>query len=360
MIAALLVTTSLGMLGAAQAAPRPNDPAIVRSEFIYETAPTPQCHASTIVETPAGLVAAWFGGEHERHPDVRIFVSRYDAGRWAPPVAVADGVQADGTHLPTWNPVLFLPRGGPLMLFYKVGPSPSEWWGMVMTSTDNGKTWSKSQRLPAGILGPIKDKPIQLKDGTVIAGSSTENDGWRVHMERSTDGGRSWSATPPLNDGRTIGAIQPTLIVHPDNRIQALGRTRNNHIFTVESSDEGRTWSAMTLTDLPNPSAGIDAVTLADGRHLLVYNHTTQSRDTSERGMLNVAVSRDGRQWDAALVLEDDRSAPSGFSYPAVIQTADGLVHVTYTWERTRVRHVVIDPAKLTLRPITKGAWPAK
>jgi alpha-L-rhamnosidase len=74
--------------------------------------------------------------------------------------------------------------------------------------------------------------------------------------------------------------------------------------------------------------------------------------------VLNVAVSRDGKAWDAALVLEDDRAAPNGFSYPAVIQTSDGLVHITYTWERTRVRHVVIDPAKLTLKPITNGAWP--
>jgi len=354
MIAELLVTASLTLL---LPSPQASSPAIVRSEFIYETPPTPQCHASTIVETPAGLVAAWFGGEHEKHPDVKIWVARHGGTQWTAPVAVADGIQADGTHLPTWNPVLFLPRGGPLLLFYKVGPSPSEWWGMVMSSSDNGETWSKPRRLPDGILGPIKDKPVQLKDGTIVAGSSTENDGWRVHMERSSDGGQTWSATPPLNDGKTIAAIQPTLLMPGGNTLQALGRTRSNRIFTTESTDGGKTWTPLTLTDLPNPNAGIDAVTLADGRYLLVYNHTTQSKD-GERGVLNVAVSRDGKAWDAALVLEDDRAAPNGFSYPAVIQTSDGLVHITYTWERTRVRHVVIDPAKLTLKPITNGAWP--
>ena len=107
----------------------------------------------------------------------------------------------------------------------------------------------------------------------------------------------------------------------------------------------------MTLLELPNPNSGIDAVTLADGRQLLVYNHTTEGR-----GVLNVAVSEDGEHWQAALVLEDEPGAE--FSYPAVIQTSDGLVHVTYTWKRRRIRHVVIDPRKLTLRPIVDGAWP--
>jgi predicted neuraminidase len=344
-------------------APKPRsapDPAIVKSEFIYDTPlPTPQCHASTIVETKSGLVASWFGGEHERHPEVRIWVARQVAGAWTAPVPVADGIQADGTRHPTWNPVLFQPRGGPLMLFYKVGPSPSTWWGMVMSSTDDGRTWSKGERLPAGVLGPIKNKPVQLPSGTIVSGSSTENAGWQVHIERSTDAGRSWSITPPLNDGRTIGAIQPTLLVHPGGRLQAIGRTRNDRIFTTDSTDEGQHWSAMTLLDLPNPSSGIDAVTLTDGRHLLVYNHTRQ-KDKGERGQLNVAVSRAGRAWDAALVLENDAAAPSGFSYPAVVQTADGLVHVTYTWQRTRIRHVVIDPSRLTLVPITGGVWPER
>ena len=336
----------------------PADPAIVKSEFIYENAPTPQCHASTIVETSSGLVAAWFGGEHERHPEVRIWTARIENGRWTDPVAVADGVQADGTRYPTWNPVLFQPRGAPLMLFYKVGPSPSRWWGMVMTSSDDGRTWSAPRRLPDGVLGPIKDKPVQLENGVIVSGSSTEDHGWRAHMERSTDSGRTWQVTPPLNDGKTIGAIQPTILRHADGRLQAIGRTQQDRIFTIESADQGVSWGPMRLTELPNPSSGIDAVTLADGRFLLVYNHTVRADSASGRGTLNVAVSRDGKAWDAALVLEDEPGDHAGFAYPAVIQTADGLVHITYTWKRTRIRHVVLDPRKLTLRPIVEGRWP--
>ncbi|MBW3631299.1 MAG: exo-alpha-sialidase, partial [Gemmatimonadetes bacterium] len=184
-------------LGAARAQAQDG---VTQSRFIYTDPPTPQCHASTIVETPTGMVAAWFGGEYERHPLVQIFVSRHEGGRWTTPVAVADGKQPSGPQLPTWNPVLFQPRGGPLTLYYKVGPSPSTWWGMVMTSPDNGRTWSSPQRLPEGVLGPIKNKPVQLADGTIVSGSSTENDGWRLHFELSHDQGRSWLVTGPMHD----------------------------------------------------------------------------------------------------------------------------------------------------------------
>ncbi len=107
----------------------------------------------------------------------------------------------------------------------------------------------------------------------------------------------------------------------------------------------------MSLLALPNPNSGTDALTLRDGRHLLVYNHATDGRSP-----LNLAVSRDGRTWQAALVLEDEPKAE--FSYPAIIQTTDGLAHVTYTWKRRKVRHAVIDPAKLAPRDMVDGEWP--
>src|SRR5215475_13969203 len=125
---------------------------VVKSEFIFETAPFPSCHASTIAETKSGLVAAWFGGTAERNPDVCIYVSRNVDGKWTTPVAVADGVGFATNRFPTWNPVLFQPKDGPLLLFYKVGPAPAKWWGMMKTSSDDGKTWSEPQRLPEGIL----------------------------------------------------------------------------------------------------------------------------------------------------------------------------------------------------------------
>jgi predicted neuraminidase len=236
------------------------------------------------------------------------------------------------------------------MLFYKVGPDPSQWWGMLRTSKDDGKTWSDARRLPDGILGPIKNKPVQLPNGDILCPTSTEHDGWRVHFERSADGGKSWEATPPLNDGKKLGAIQPSILFHKGGKLQAVGRTRQGKVFEVWSDDGGKTWGKMALTALPNPNSGIDAVTLADGRQLLVYNHTATGRSP-----LNVALSDDGKTWKAAVVLE---SEPGEYSYPAVIQAADGLVHVTYTWKRQRVKHVALDPKKLLLRDMIDGKWP--
>ena len=338
----------------------PQKSAIVKSEFIYETAPFPSCHASTMAETKSGLIAAWFGGTAERNPDVCIYVSRIENGKWTTPVAVADGVGFATIRLPTWNPVLFQPKHRPLLLFYKVGPSPATWWGMLTISDDDGKTWSKPTRLPDGILGPIKNKPVQLANGDILSPSSVEGDGgWRVHFERSRDGGKTWTATPSVNNGKEIGAIQPSVLFHLDGKLQAIGRTKNDKLFEVWSSDSGATWGKMNLINLPNPNSGTDAVTLRDGRQLLVYNHNVRTGSNNKgRSPLNVAISNDGTNWLPALVLENDPSAPNGFAYPAVIQTSDGLVHITYTWERKRIKHVVVDPKKLSLKPIVNGVWP--
>jgi predicted neuraminidase len=323
-------------------AQRAADSAIVRAEFIAESPPTPSAHASTIVETPSGLLAAWFGGMREGTPDVGVWTSRLADGAWSAPVEVANGVQPDGTRFPCYNPVLFYSADSVLHLFYKVGPSPARWWGMHRWSRDAGRTWSAAERLPDGILGPVKNRPLLLRDGTIVAGSSTETvdapSAWRVHFEISGDNGRTWTkVVPPApGTGAEIDAIQPSILVHADGRLQAVGRTRSGRLFETWSADRGLTWSALTLTALPNPNAGTDAVTLRDGRQLLVYNPSTTARTP-----LVVALSRDGKEWRQLAVLED---GPGEYSYPAVIQSRDGLVHVTYTWRRQRIRHVVLDP----------------
>jgi len=328
-----------------------DQPGLLKSEFIYDSAPFPSCHATTIVETGTGLAAAWFGGTAEGKPDVSIWCSRLVDDRWTAPVEVANGLQPDGSRHPCWNPVLFQPKTGPLLLFYKVGPNPSTWWGMLRTSKDGGRTWSDGHRLPEGILGPIKNKPVQLANGDILCPTSTENAGWRVHFERSSDGGATWSKTEAVNDGKSIGAIQPSILSLGGEKLLAVGRSRQAQVFRVTSDDGGRSWGEMSLADLPNPNSGTDAVTLQDGRHLLVYNHTPKGRSP-----LNIAISNDGTTWQAGLILEHQ---PGEYSYPAIIQTADGLVHITYTWKRQKVRHAVVDPTKLVPVPIIAGAWPA-
>ena len=326
------------------AAPAPARNVILATEFVFERAPFASAHASTLAETADGLVAAWFGGTDEGRPDVGIWSARRDARGWSPPVEVARCAGRDGKAKPCWNPVLFQPSRGRLLLFYRSGPSPREWWSLVRTSSDSGRTWSRSLELPAGIFGPIRAKPVELPDGVVVAGSSTEDHGWVAHVERWTppDLGSpsAWTRSAPLNEAARFSAIQPTILVHAPGELQALCRSRQGMITQSWSRDGGRTWSPMEGTTLPNPSAGIDAVRLADGRFLLAYNPSA-----SGRGTLALAVSRDGREWRQAVVLEND--AAGEYSYPAVVQARDGRVHVTYTWRRERIRHVVVDPAAI-------------
>ncbi|HEY0967043.1 MAG TPA: sialidase family protein [Opitutaceae bacterium] len=348
--------------GLSRAASVPGTAGVVKTEFIFETAPYPSCHAATIAEaSPGHLVAAWFGGTAERNPDVGIWVSRHEGGRWLEAVEVANGVQPDGTRQPTWNPVLFQPPGGDLHLFYKVGPSPSAWWGMVMTSADGGRTWSKPVRLPAGIEGPAKNKPIVLPDGTWLSGISTEGGKWTARVERSRDQGKTWTQSAPLNDHSVIRTIQPTLIRHADGRIQMLCRTQEGKISETWSSDGGETWGPTGLLNVPNNNSGLDAVALKDGRTLLVYNHSGREEagmGHKGRGILNVAVSRDGQAWEAALVLDYLDAPEKQFSYPSVIQASDGRVHIVYTWHRERIKHVVVDPAALDPVAMVDGRWP--
>lgn len=315
---------------------------LVKEEYIFENPPFPSCHASTIVETsPGKLMAAWFGGTDEGEKDVSIWLSTSTKGIWSKPTLMAEGIIDKDTRWPCWNPVLFKSKAGKLFLFYKVGPSPREWWGMLRTSTNDGRTWTKPERLPDGILGPIKNKPVQLADGTILSPSSTEtSESWEGHVERSTDGGKTWQLIP-VDHKSTLDVIQGSILTYPDQRLQMLCRSKQNRVAEVWSSDGGKTWGEISKTEILNPNSGTDAVTLKNGWQILIYNPTIRGdKWNNGRQKLAVAMSKDGKTWTDVYTLEDQ---PKGeFSYPAVIQAADGKVHITYTWQRTNVRHVVL------------------
>lgn len=319
-------------------------------EFLYPDSMIPSAHASTIAETPDhGLLAAWFGGSAEGQDDVEIWVSRKEHGKdWSTPEAVTNT-----PHMPVWNPVLFV-EADTTWLFFKVGPSPREWVGAYLRSVDNGRSWSPATYLPAGLMGPVRTKPLDLGDGVWLAGSSVEAGyrwdspadapyrAWAVWVERTEDHGRTWSRHGPVGvPDEPFGVIQPTLWQTAGGEVRMLMRStdRIGRIVASSSTDGGKSWTPAVPTGLPNPNAGIDVVRLNDGRVILVYNHLTEGRNA-----LHVALSEDdGETWGEPRLLEE---GPGEYSYPAVIQSADGLVHVTYTWRRTRIRHVVIDPAR--------------
>lgn len=367
---------------------------VVNDVFINEDSRIPECHASTIVELDNGdLLMAFFGGVREGYPDCNIWLSRKAKGAkdWAIPEVVADGIYTEytqsaftqkdledfekrelneewwmkpapssGTPLksikirkPCYNPVLFQIPGGDLVLFYKIGSFVQDWTGWQIRSKDGGKTWSHPMALPENFLGPIKNKPVFI-NGRIINPSSTEKGGWKFHFELSDDKGETWKYIGPIAAEQKvqtenmldsvpvpmpIQCIQPSILQLADGQLEAIGRTRNGQLAYTYSKDNGSSWSKVRLSELPNNNSGTDALTLKDGRHVIVYNDSKAQPGQSggPRTPLCLAISEDGKHWNKLLTLEDSKIGE--YSYPSIIQTENGNLHVVYTWRRQRVVH---------------------
>ncbi len=318
--------------------------AATTKEFIYTAAPFTSAHASTIVELKNGdLLSAWFGGSAEGKPDVAIWFSRRSSGKWSPP---AELVREPA--IACFNPVFFFSADGKLWLYYKFGPHPSSWSAGRSFSNDNGATWSPIEHLPAGLYGPIRAKPLVLANGTIISGTSVESyHSWAAWIERSTDNALTWTRIGPIpapadpTATGTYGIIQPSVIRLKNGTLRMYARSTEQiaKICVADSTDAGLHWTAVHTLDLPNPNSGLDAVALPDGRVVLVFNNTTQGRTP-----LNLAVSTDGEHFRVFQTLESD---PGEFSYPSMIQSANGDLQATYTWNRQRIRYIRIPLADI-------------
>ncbi|MCS7022070.1 MAG: exo-alpha-sialidase [Gemmataceae bacterium] len=312
--------------------------AAAEGRLIFHKAPFVSCHASTIVEGEGGrLLAAWFGGKDEGAKDVQIWGSIFDGQRWSEPQ-----VWGSEPGQPCWNPVLFRTLKGTLYLWYKAGPNPQQWTGFVRTSRDGGQSWTPPQMLPAGQFGPVRAKPLQRADGTLLAGTSIESyRNWTPYVDFSDDDGQTWRRSNPFPLPGKHHQIQPTLYETAAGNVVALLRSRDpRKICRAESRDGGRTFTPATETDLPNPNAGIDVVRLKNGDLILIYNPTTTARTP-----LSLARSSDdGKTWKKIVDLETE---PGEYSYPAMIVSAAGLLEITYTWRRTHIKHLRIDPHSL-------------
>ncbi len=315
-----------------------------QKQLVFDKPPFKECHASSIVELSGGkLMATWFAGPYESHAEVTIWGAWFENGRWTKPVELADGVKSNKQRFACWNPVLFKTREGKLFLFYKVGKSPREWWGEVKVSEDDGKTWSAARTLPEGMLGPIKNKPVQLDNGDILHPSSIESLDekiWHIHLEKSDKNAENWGKINIAND--TFSVIQPSILRYSPTKLQLLSRSRQNRVVQTWSEDNGKTWGPLSVTSLPNPNSGTDASTLKDGTQVLIYNPGLRGKNWDNgRNKLAVAVSKDGINWKDVYMLENRQKGE--FSYPAVIQTSDGRVHITYTADRKNISHVVLD-----------------
>lgn len=308
-------------------------------------------HASTLAVLPTGLViAAWFAGSYEKSSDTAIWMAVQEReGSWSAPRKVAD--EEGIAH---WNPVLYA-HGGSLVLFYKVGDEITDWHTRIMRSEDGGQTWTDARELvpsDVGGRGPVRNKPVRLAAGTILAPASTEqmdteNPGkqvWEAFVDISTDEGKTWTKSEPVPMNLSVyvgadhwiakGLIQPTLWTSSADDVHMLLRSTEGKIYRSDSVDGGKTWCEAYPTELPNNNSGIDVTRLESGLLALVYNPVSGYATESPRTPLVVAFLNDnGASWGDEFVLEDE---PGEYSYPSVVSQGQNL-YITYTWKRDRI-----------------------
>lgn len=308
----------------------------IKKEFIFgfENAPSPSCHASTVVRLGDGtLVAAWFGGTRESDSDVRIYCSRREKGKgWSVPIRIT-GVEG----VAHWNPVLYVNDDGNIRLYFKVGANIDPWQTYTALSVDGGKSFSVPTELVPGDFGgrgPVKNKPVKLDDGSLLCPASLEDDvSWTAWIDRFEAGSDlpSSPAKPMIKIPQPEGAwlIQPTIWQDKESNVHCLMRSKQEKIYRSDSSDRGLSWCEAYPIGVPNNCSGLDLTALPDGKIVLVCNPVRRGRTP-----LSVLVSEDNG--NTFTVLCDLETEPGEYSYPAVIY-AGGELHITYTHRRERI-----------------------
>ena len=354
------------------------DTAVISEELVGGPT-TAYNHASTICQAPDGtLLVAWFGGSLEGADDVSIYLSRNSGAGWSPIVEVNKGIREDSKDYACWNPVLFTASSGTIYLYYKISSiqysvDPAgyhNWWGCYQTSVDNGVTWSARQWLPTStytylanfgthLTGPVKNKPLELPNGKLLCGSSTETDAWRVHLETGAAGNwtGSISVTGPITS--SLGIIQPTFLHTPGyDTIQMICRNESgNYPYRAWSYNTGQTWTSATALTGITAIVGLDGVTLSNGKHVLAHN------PAGARYPLRLASCLDGTTWSDVLT-SLDVNGTNNMDYPSIIQSRDGRIHIVHSWGRSAIKHLVLDASYVTGGPPTRTlpsvAQPAK
>ena len=230
-----------------------------------------------------------------------------------------------------------------MMLFFKVGKK-IPMWKTYFSLSDNGVDWSEPAELVPGDIGggrgPVKNKPIRLRSGRVIAPASDErNTLWVCFADISNDDCRTWKRmrTVPTKSlrGFYVPMIQPTLWQSEDGNVHMLTRTSRGRIYRSDSSDEGETWCRAYRTKMPNNNSGIDLVLAGNGKIYLVCNPV--KKNWGGRSPLDLLVSEDGGETFNLLMRLEDREGGE-FSYPAITER-DGVLHITYTYDREYIAY---------------------
>lgn len=321
------------------------DPSLISEYFLGgDKVGNKHSHASTMAENDQGLFMTWFGGTSIGNRDVKIYFSQYKDASWTQPQIIVQQDEIEDDKVALYNPVIFASGPKQLTVYYKIGTSPSKWEGRYIISDDAGKTWSKRTIIPKGFLGPTKNKPLRLKNGTVLMPSSDESKKWQISVETQTKSGE-WKKTLLPLPGKNL--IQPSLLYFADNAIEMLCRSKaaqkgaENYIHEAWSFDQGKTWTTPKPTKLKNPNSGIDAIAIDGQVGFLVHNDSFSSRS-----ILRLKRTQDrGKTWEAVKTLVDEKEGE--YSYPSIMQDRSGKLHISFSWLRRKIKHIVIDLQKL-------------
>ena len=301
------------------------------------------CHCSVVLELDNGdLLVGYYAGSGEARPDAAWVLARRKAGADAfGPLQVV----ADTPGKPEGNGILFQNREGAVLVVYGTmhgkldgPPGPGVRWVTcdlrMKASGDRGASWSEVRMIEEDLGHVPRCKPIRLRSGEIIFG--TEYRGGHSRLWISGDEGATWEMAGPIAGERNQ---HPSLIEREDGSILALLRPAGGQHCVLQSvsTDGGRTWSPAERTALTSPFAALDAVRLADGRVALAWN-----RNPDARNPLTLALSEDGgRTWP---YVRDLLTGEGQFHYPALIQTGDGLLHLTFTNNRKTIDHMALPP----------------
>ena len=312
-----------------------------RAELIFKPSlQFPRCHASTIAALTDGcLLAAWWNGSEETGKDLVIRAARRPSGkdRWEPPFILADTPDtSDGV------PVLFVASNDELWLFYRAGIPPVKL--MWRKSADMGKTWDKPEIFLDEPLWAFRSRPLSLANGDIFVPLHKHVCSGFIF---TTDAGKSWTLIEEIKTEPRSN--EPTIIQKTDGSLLAFIRPydpepADRFLWQSESFDISRTWSKPIRTRIKNPSSAAQLLKLQNGHVVLVFNNSQEGRSP-----LCLALSLDeGKSWNYMRVLED---ASGRFSYPTLTQSADGLIHISYTFRRTHIKHAEVNEAWIMEKP---------